>query len=281
MNVICNSLQDFVSLVPVVAKGTYSTTNNNLHPLPAVRGSEFDWYCNNRRDCPKSEGEGPYIGHGDLVDLYGKLLLYLCQVGYASMVVIQCLSMVGTSLIGAAKHCSIYRVRLLSYHVGEQWDIWIHRPLFSIDVWNLLYYLWSVEIQVFVEYSILSAISSSEGAQVLQVWSHLAKFVFYLKFIVVRRAFHALSFIALSLPPSWLSVPEGAISTFFKLRFDKLPVLEIFLHTIQVFERWINLSTAFLLPDYIRKMRECCTGLTVKISSRTLRSTVEAFSDIA
>jgi len=225
----------------------------------------------------KSEGDGPYCGHDDLVhsshaQIY-QVIFYLCQVGYASMVVIQCLSMVGTSLIGAAKHCSIYRVRLLSYHVGEQWDIWIRRPSFSIDTWNLRYYLWSVEIQVFVEHSILSAISSSEGAQVLQVWSQLAKFVFNLKFIVVRRAFHALSFIALSLPPSWLSVPEGAISTFFKLRFDKLPVLEIFLHTIQVFERWIDLSTAFLLPDYIRKMRECCTGLTVEMSSRTLRST--------
>ena len=139
--------------------------------------------CNIRRDYSKSEGEGPYTGHGDLVDLYGKLLFYLCLSDYASMVVIQCLSMVGTSLIGAAKHYSIYRVRRLSYHhVGEQWDVWIHRLSFSIKVWNLLYYLWSVGTQSFVEHihphehcylyqvaTILPAISLSEGAQVIQV----------------------------------------------------------------------------------------------------------------
>merc|ERR1712060_433527 len=88
---------------------------------------------------------------------------------------------------------------------------------------------------------------------------------------VVHRAIQALSFVKLSfaLLPSllWMSVLEGAFSSILVvLQSVKPTVLEIFLLIIQVFKRLINLSTAIHFPNYVRKMRECCPGLTEQTS---------------
>ena len=87
---------------------------------------------------------------------------------------------------------------------------------------------------------------------------------------VVHRAIQAPSLFKLSvaLLPSllWMSVLEGAFSSILVLQSVKPTVLEIFLLIIQVFKRLINLSTAIHFPNYVRKMRECCPGLTEQIS---------------
>ena len=87
---------------------------------------------------------------------------------------------------------------------------------------------------------------------------------------VVHPAIQALSLVKLSvaLLPSllWMSVLEGAFSSILVLQSVKPSVLEIFLLIIQVFKRLINLSTAIHFPNYVRKMRECCPGLTEQMS---------------
>jgi len=87
---------------------------------------------------------------------------------------------------------------------------------------------------------------------------------------VVHPSIQAPSLFKLSvaLLPSllWMSVLEGAFSSILVLQSVKPSVLEIFLHIIQVFKRLINLSTAIHFPNYVRKMRECCPGLTEQIS---------------
>merc|ERR1711897_66858 len=60
----------------------------------------------------------------------------------------------------------------------------------------------------------------------------------------------------------------------------KPSVLEIFLHIIQVFKRLINLSTAIQFPNSVRKMRECCPGLTEQISYCVISSDMRVRSKI-
>merc|ERR1712157_471004 len=83
---------------------------------------------------------------------------------------------------------------------------------------------------------------------------------------VVHPAIQALSFVkqSVALLPSllWISILEGAFYSILVLQSVKPSVLEIFLLIIQVFKRLINLSIAIHFPDFVRKMRESCPGLT-------------------
>merc|ERR1711862_146229 len=89
--------------------------------------------------------------------------------------------------------------------------------------------------------------------------------------------------LSVALLPSllWMSILEGAFSSILVLQSVKPSVLEIFLHIIQVFKRLINLSTAIHFPNSVRKMRECCPGLTEQMSYCVISSDMRVQSKSA